>query len=193
MQQSQSKRKFQAMFKRVKERSVQMAVEKVEEWRHLFENGKVDNQGNLKKLTLQQAAEEVGIPKKTLEDYYQLIKKAKEIQPIEQLYDHKMGYLRQLIKQSQNFKQNAIEIETEEQKEVYSSDDEDIPYQNQQTELDYEDYFNLENQFNYDQNSLVMVVQTIPQITLIHPKKSDPWENETLSCDSGQETDDEDF
>ncbi|CAD8153859.1 unnamed protein product [Paramecium octaurelia] len=189
----QSQRKFQAMFKRVKERSVQMAVEKVEEWRHLFANGKVDNQGKLKKLTLQQAAEEVGIPKKTLEDYYQLIKKAKEIQPIEQLYDQKMGYLRQLIKQSQNFKQNAIEIETEEQKQVYSDDNDDIPYQNQQTELDYEDYFNLENEYNYDQNSLVMMVQTRPQITMIHPKKSDPWENETLSCDSGQETDDEDF
>lgn len=29
-----------------------MAVEKVEEWRYLFENGKLDNEGKLKKLTL---------------------------------------------------------------------------------------------------------------------------------------------
>ncbi|CAD8156676.1 unnamed protein product [Paramecium pentaurelia] len=189
----QRQRKISAIFKRVKERSVQMAVEKVEEWRNLFQNGKLDNQGNLKKLSLQQAAEEVGIPKKTLEDYYQLIKKAKEIQPIEQLYDHKMGYLRQLIKQSQNFKQNVIEIESEDQQQVDSDSDNEIQYPIEQTNFDYEEYFNLGNDYNLDQNSVVMTVHTRPQIIQIHSKKVDPWENETLSCDSGQETDDEEF
>ncbi|CAD8045390.1 unnamed protein product [Paramecium primaurelia] len=189
----QRQRKISAMFKRVKERSVQMAVEKVEEWRNLFQNGKLDNQGNLKKLSLQQAAEEVGIPKKTLEDYYQLIKKAKEIQPIEQLYNHKMGYLRQLIKQSQNFKQNVIEIESEDQQQVDSDNDNEIQYPIEQMDFDYEEYFNLGNDYNLDQNSVVMTVQTRPQIIQIHSKKVDPWENETLSCDSGQETDDEEF
>lgn len=40
------------VFQRVKERPVSIVVEKVEEWRCLFKNGKFDTQGNLNKLTL---------------------------------------------------------------------------------------------------------------------------------------------
>ncbi|CAD8157531.1 unnamed protein product [Paramecium pentaurelia] len=184
-------------FKRVKERSVQMAVEKVKEWRHLFQNGKQDSQGNLKKLTLQQAAEEVGIPKKTLEDYHQLIKKAQEIKPIEELYDCKMGYLRQLIKQSQILKQNTMEIETEnlekDDQVIDDESDDEIPKQIEQIDCDFEKYFNLESDYNYDQNSVVMTVHTRSQFIQIKQQKIDPWENETLSYDSNQETDDEEF
>jgi hypothetical protein len=53
----------------VKERSVGDAYERVKMWRKIFEEGVVDEYGNLKKLTLKQAAECVKIPKKTLEDY----------------------------------------------------------------------------------------------------------------------------
>ncbi|CAD8159895.1 unnamed protein product [Paramecium octaurelia] len=173
--------------KRVKERSVQMAAEKVKEWRYLFKNGKCDSQGNLKKLTLQQAAEEVGIPKKTLEDYHQLIKKAKKIQPIEYLYNYKMGYLRQLIKQNQNLKQHTIEHLNQEDFQF----DDQTPKQIEQIESEFEKYFNLEDDYLYEQNSLVMTVQTRFQPTQVIQKKVDPWENETLSCDSNQETDDE--
>ncbi|CAD8055586.1 unnamed protein product [Paramecium primaurelia] len=184
-------------FKRVKERSVQMAVEKVQEWRYLFQNGKHDSQGNLKKLTLQQAAEEVGIPKKTLEDYHQLIKKAQEIKPIEELYDRKMGYLRQFIKQSQILKQNTMEIETEnlekDDQVIDDESDDEIPKQIEQIDCDFEKYFNLENDYNYDQNSVVMTVHTRSQFIQIKQQKIDPWENETLSFDSNLETDDEEF
>ncbi|CAD8071559.1 unnamed protein product [Paramecium sonneborni] len=189
----QRKRKCSTLFKRVKERSVQMAVEKVEEWRKLFENGKYDNSGNLKKLTLQQAAEEVGIPKKTLEDYHQLIKKAKEIYPIEQLYDQKMGYLRKLIKQKQKFKQNSIEIESEDENEYDSDDDEDGQFQTQQKDFDIERYFALDDDLHYyDQNSLVMIVQ-IPQIIEISQKETYNFKKYTENYDSNQETEDEDF
>lgn len=56
-------------FKRVKERTVRDAYEKVKEWRALFEEGLHLDGGEQKRFTLQQAAEYVGIPKKTLEDY----------------------------------------------------------------------------------------------------------------------------
>ncbi|CAK71491.1 unnamed protein product (macronuclear) [Paramecium tetraurelia] len=181
------------VFKRVKERSVQIVVEKVKEWRNLFKNGKYDSQGNLKKLTLQQAAEEVGIPKKTLEDYRQLIKKAKEIQPIEQLYDHKMGYLRQLIKQNQNLKQHIIERETEDLEDKDFNFDHQNPTQIEQIECEFEKYFNLGDDYHFDQNSAVMTVHTRFQPTQVIHKKVDPQENETLSCDSNSQTDDEEY
>jgi len=40
----------------------------------LFENGFYDEVGNFKKPTLKQAAEIVGIPKKTLEDYHSILR-----------------------------------------------------------------------------------------------------------------------
>ena len=58
------------IFKRVKERSVWEAKQSVDQWRKLFKEGIKDSAGNTFKLTLKQAAEHVGIPKKTLEDYH---------------------------------------------------------------------------------------------------------------------------
>ena len=60
----------QPIFKRVKERSVWEAKASVDHWRKLFKEGITDQVGKNTKLTLKQAAEYVGIPKKTLEDYH---------------------------------------------------------------------------------------------------------------------------
>lgn len=54
--------------KRSKERKIGYIIEKVFLWRKLY-NGFSDENGNLIKLTLEEAADKVGISKKSLDDY----------------------------------------------------------------------------------------------------------------------------
>lgn len=54
--------------KRSKERKINFIIEKVLLWRKLY-NGFEDEKGNLIKLTLEEAADKVGISKKSLDDY----------------------------------------------------------------------------------------------------------------------------
>lgn len=55
-------------------------MELVQKWRSLYEHsGQVDEHGNLIKYNLNQAADVVGVPKKTLEDYYYLLRNASKI------------------------------------------------------------------------------------------------------------------
>ena len=54
--------------KRSKERKIGYIIEKVFLWRKLY-NGFIDEKGNLIKLTLEEAADKVGISKKSLDDY----------------------------------------------------------------------------------------------------------------------------
>jgi Zn-finger protein len=54
--------------KRSKERKIGYIIEKVFLWRKLY-NGFIDDNGELRKLTLEEAAEKVGISKKSLDDY----------------------------------------------------------------------------------------------------------------------------
>lgn len=54
--------------KRSKERKIGYIIEKVFLWRKLY-NGYRDDDGNLIKLTLEEAADKVGISKKSLDDY----------------------------------------------------------------------------------------------------------------------------
>ncbi|CAD8144431.1 unnamed protein product [Paramecium octaurelia] len=90
-------------FKRVKERLVCEAIEKVERWRQMFTEGLQTNNGEIIKVTLNQAAEIVGIPKKTLEDYTQLFKKVKLLTAdIKQFSNEKMGFLRSYLRKNQN-------------------------------------------------------------------------------------------
>ncbi|CAD8141556.1 unnamed protein product [Paramecium pentaurelia] len=90
-------------FKRVKERLVCEAIEKVERWRLMFTEGLQTNNGEIIKVTLNQAAEIVGIPKKTLEDYTQLFKKVKLLTAdIKQFSNEKMGFLRSYLRKNQN-------------------------------------------------------------------------------------------
>ncbi|CAD8144310.1 unnamed protein product [Paramecium pentaurelia] len=90
-------------FKRVKERLVCEAIEKVERWRQMFTEGLQINNGEIIKVTLNQAAEIVGIPKKTLEDYTQLFKKVRLLTAdIQQFSNEKMGFLRSYLRKNQN-------------------------------------------------------------------------------------------
>lgn len=60
--------------KRIKERYVGEAHELVSRWRQLYAS-RTDG----KRLTLDQAAELVGVPRKTLEDYHYQLKRASEV------------------------------------------------------------------------------------------------------------------
>ena len=54
--------------KRSKERKINFIIEKVFLWRKLY-NGFEDEKGKLIKLTLEEAADKVGLSKKSLDDY----------------------------------------------------------------------------------------------------------------------------
>jgi hypothetical protein len=53
---------------RTKERTIQDIIEKVSLWRKLY-NGVQDNDGNLLRYSLEDAAMKVGVSKKSLDDY----------------------------------------------------------------------------------------------------------------------------
>jgi hypothetical protein len=54
--------------KRTKERTIQDIIEKVSLWRKLY-NGVNDSEGNLLRYSLEDAAQKVGVSKKSLDDY----------------------------------------------------------------------------------------------------------------------------
>ncbi|KAM3142995.1 hypothetical protein pb186bvf_004813 [Paramecium bursaria] len=98
-------------FRRVKERNVQDALEKVSLWRKLFDDGIIDGNGEVQKITLNKAAELVGIPKKTLEDYTQLFKKVKLLTDPYLFADKKMGFLRNYLRKNQSKLKKALKLE----------------------------------------------------------------------------------
>ncbi|KAM3128119.1 hypothetical protein pb186bvf_019765 [Paramecium bursaria] len=127
-------------FKRVKERTIQEAQEAVLQWRNLFKNG-VNEDGKKIKYSLAQAAELVGIPKKTLEDYHQLLRKASQLIDLDEICDKKMGYLRDMLRK------NKQQIWDDEGEQIVESEDEqDIDYQQMIVEGDIQpiDYTALE-------------------------------------------------
>ena len=63
--------------KRTKERRIGEIICKVSEWRKLY-MGKRDKDGNIKKYSLEEAADIVGISKKTLDDYLLQIRAGKK-------------------------------------------------------------------------------------------------------------------
>ncbi|CAD8141738.1 unnamed protein product [Paramecium pentaurelia] len=87
--------------RRSKERFIYEACNLVQQWRDLFKNGYTDYAGNFIKPTLKEAANLIGCSKKTLEDYYSIIRKASQITDINQCLQKKMGYLRSLLKQKE--------------------------------------------------------------------------------------------
>jgi hypothetical protein len=58
--------------KKVKERTIQQAIEAVKQWRKYYNTADKEKGGRL--YTLEQAAEKVGMAKKTLNDYYNHLK-----------------------------------------------------------------------------------------------------------------------
>ncbi|KRX08872.1 hypothetical protein PPERSA_08976 [Pseudocohnilembus persalinus] len=82
--------------RRDKERSIQFALEKVQQWKNIKEFGYTNDNGELiTGLTQEQAAKVIGMSKKTLEDYSLQIRKAQQRGfSIESHLDEKMGILR---------------------------------------------------------------------------------------------------
>ena len=55
--------------RRTKERKIGYIIEKVNKWRKLYNGNTTDETGNKVKLSLEESAKEVGISKKSLDDY----------------------------------------------------------------------------------------------------------------------------
>ncbi|CAD8077423.1 unnamed protein product [Paramecium sonneborni] len=157
-----------------RERYVWEALNAVQKWRDLFENGYQDEVGNYIKPTLKEASDLVGLPKRTLEQYHSVFKKLPQSFDIMRILDKKMGYLNQLIKefkiepavtqeqqeeiqQEQSSWDNMI-IEADDQLAVQRDNDEDLEMnqvvQQQQifeNEEDYVKYLQFEEDENYCQ------------------------------------------
>ncbi|CAD8044655.1 unnamed protein product [Paramecium primaurelia] len=142
--------------RRSKERYVYEANNLVQQWRDLFENGYRDYAGNFIKPSLKEAANLVGCSKKTLEDYYSIIRKASQIINIKDCLNMKMGYLRQLLKKDTIFNIAAPEIIQQEQNTqqndswnnmIIEADDEVS-----KTSIDIDQFINTDqtNQHNYE-------------------------------------------
>jgi len=85
--------------KRVKERNIKEIVNKVAEWRKLY-IGKADANGTVKKYTLEEAAEKVGIAKKTLDDYLLQIRAGKKYGfDFNKHSEGKVGVLRSFVRE----------------------------------------------------------------------------------------------
>lgn len=86
--------------KRVKERYIEKVREKVGEWRAMHETGFRDKDGNLQKINLDQAANIIGISRKTLDDYYLQLRRAEQLGfDFERNKSEKMGTLRKFVKE----------------------------------------------------------------------------------------------
>ncbi|CAK78072.1 unnamed protein product (macronuclear) [Paramecium tetraurelia] len=118
----------QSAKKRVKERSVLDALHRVREWRRIFEQGKSQQNTNQPRISLQEAANLVQIPKKTLEDYVQIFKKVNLICRIEDFGNKRMGFLRKLIQINQAYIKTVAHIRKQKKNQFNNAKKED-PYQ----------------------------------------------------------------
>ena len=85
---------------RNKERSISFIIEKVTQWRKLY-NGFYDENQELKRMSLEQAAIEVGVSKKSLDDYLSQIRQGRQNGfDFNKNKDEKVGKLRSFNKES---------------------------------------------------------------------------------------------
>jgi hypothetical protein len=83
----------------VKERKISTIILKVDEWRQLYKHGKCLADGTIKKYSLEEAAQEVGISKKSLDDYLLQLRFAREHGfDFNANKDSKVGVLRKFVK-----------------------------------------------------------------------------------------------
>jgi len=88
--------------KRTKERKIGEIVKKVAEWRRLY-TGKIGANGTVEKYTLDEAAERVGIAKKTLDDYLLQIRAGKKYGFDFNIHsESKVGILRSFVKMNKD-------------------------------------------------------------------------------------------
>ncbi|CAD8204534.1 unnamed protein product [Paramecium pentaurelia] len=94
--------------KRVKERLVESAYNKVQIWRKIFLEGLINEQGEKQYYSLKEAAKFVGVPKKTLEDYTSIFNKVGLIASLFDFQGQKMGFLRQFIRKNKSKIRKAL-------------------------------------------------------------------------------------
>ncbi|CAD8198560.1 unnamed protein product [Paramecium pentaurelia] len=90
---------------RTKERYVCEAMNLVKLWRQIYETETKVIDGRTVRITLDQAAELVGCPRKTLEDYYYLLKKAQNLINLEDKKNEKMGFIRKICRENKKHQQ----------------------------------------------------------------------------------------
>ncbi|CAD8167949.1 unnamed protein product [Paramecium pentaurelia] len=95
--------------KRIKERYVYEAILLVEQWRSLYQQTYIEN-GRQLKLTLDKAAEIVGVPRKTLEDYYYQLKRAETLVDLQNFKNCKIGVIRRIVKESKKQSQKITHL-----------------------------------------------------------------------------------
>ncbi|CAK92375.1 unnamed protein product (macronuclear) [Paramecium tetraurelia] len=88
--------------KRVKERLVESAYNKVLVWRKIFQEGLINEQGEKQYFSLKEAAKFVGVPKKTLEDYTSIFHKVGLVASLFDFQGKKMGFLRNYIRKNKS-------------------------------------------------------------------------------------------
>jgi hypothetical protein len=83
---------------RTKERSIRYIIEKVSQWRKLY-NGYMDENHVLCRMSLEQAAEKVNVSKKSLDDYLSQLRQGRALGfNFNARKDEKVGELRQFVK-----------------------------------------------------------------------------------------------
>ena len=93
--------------KRAKERTIGEIIKKVFLWKKIYQ-GITDDNGNKKKITLQQAAEEVNLSKKSLDEYLNQILLGKKYGFNFNIHKNdKVGMLRGYVKKQQQLKDNS--------------------------------------------------------------------------------------
>lgn len=98
--------------RRNKERKIGDIIEKVNEWRTLY-TGIMDDKGKLVKYSLEDAANKVGIAKKTLDDYLLQLRAGKKYNFDFQTHkDSKVGVLRRFVKDQKN-KEKSVQDQSE--------------------------------------------------------------------------------
>ena len=84
--------------KRTKERTIGYIIEKVSQWRKLY-NGYMDENHQLRRMSLEEAAEKVGVSKKSLDDYLSQLRQGRALGFNFNLNkNQKVGDLRQFVK-----------------------------------------------------------------------------------------------
>ncbi|CAK61407.1 unnamed protein product (macronuclear) [Paramecium tetraurelia] len=96
---------------RTKERYVFEAMNLVKLWRQIYETETRVVDGRTVRITLDQAAELVGCPRKTLEDYYYLLKKAQNLVNLEERKNEKMGFIRKICRENKKQQQQLQQEE----------------------------------------------------------------------------------
>ena len=92
----------QAKRKRTKERKIGQIIDQVSAWRRYY-NGYTDYNGRVVKLSLEEAAGKVGIPKKSLDDYFLQLRLGKTYGfNFNEHKDENVGVLRAFIKNARS-------------------------------------------------------------------------------------------